>query len=83
MKAVVAAFNQEKALVTSRGLLRDCTTGYGTDGALHSTIEGGQHDEHGGHQVWGGDVSRARDGDQDDACPRPGAAREGDQWSAV
>ena len=45
--------------------------------------EGGQHDEHGGHQVWGGDVSRARDGDQDDACPRPGAAREGDQWSAV
>ena len=26
MKAVVAAFNQEKALVISRGLLRDCTT---------------------------------------------------------
>ena len=26
MKAVVAAFNQEKALVASRGLLRDCTT---------------------------------------------------------
>ena len=32
MKALVGAFNQEK------GLLRDCTTGCGTDGALHSTI---------------------------------------------
>ena len=32
MKALVGAFNQEKA-----PLLRDCTTGCGTDGALHSS----------------------------------------------
>ena len=30
VKAVVAAFNQEKALVGGRGLLRDCTTGCGS-----------------------------------------------------
>ena len=36
VKALVGAFNQEKALI-DRGLLRDCTTGCGTDGALHST----------------------------------------------
>ena len=38
VKALVGAFNQEKALI-DRGLLRDCTTGCGTDGALHSTNE--------------------------------------------
>ena len=38
MKAVVAAFNQEKALVGAFSVLRDCEkTGCGTDGALHST----------------------------------------------
>ena len=37
MKALVGAFNQEKALVGSRGLLRDCTNGCGTDGELHSS----------------------------------------------
>ena len=33
MKALVGAFNQEKAL------LRDCTTGCGTDGSFYSTCD--------------------------------------------
>ena len=35
VKALVGAFNQEP----SRGLLRDCTSGCGTDGSFHSTIK--------------------------------------------
>ena len=45
MKAATTAFTFKTllrhyakwALTPSRGLLRDCTTGCGTDGALHST----------------------------------------------
>ena len=37
VKALVGAFNQEKALVGAF-LCCDCETGCGTDGALHSTI---------------------------------------------
>ena len=39
----------------SRGLLRDCTTGCGTDGALHSsTQDPGAQEAEGGDQQTGG-----------------------------
>ena len=46
MKALVGAFNQEKAL--SRGLLRNCTTGCGTDGSFYSSSQhhGHPHQPH-------------------------------------
>ena len=37
MKARVASRHFQSGEGPSRGLLRDCTTGCGTDGALHST----------------------------------------------
>ena len=37
VKAVVSAFNQEKALVCNRGLLRDCENDCETDGSFYST----------------------------------------------
>ena len=36
MKALVGAFNQEKAVVVGAVIVKN---GFGTDGALHSTIE--------------------------------------------
>ena len=37
VKALVGALNQEKALVGAFSVIVHCTTGCGTDGALHST----------------------------------------------
>ena len=45
MKALVGAFNQEKALVGAFSV--NVKTGCGTDGALHSTSGGGGASHHG------------------------------------
>ena len=43
MKALVGAFNQEEALVGAFSVIVQCTTGCGTDGALHSTNQEAGH----------------------------------------